>query len=176
MKKLPFPMIAILIGVTAMAGESVSLGKLTEKSLPPEVYSKLSSGKQLTYLWRAPEFKPERGFKVGKVEWQADSLLASVHVALCDRVPTLSTHKGSHYTLELAVTEASEDRGGFWTTFKQKHGYFILEGRVLDPDGSLVGAFVTKEEDQLGGYDNIPTFAPGVERALSGIARELFRR
>ena len=176
MKNILAPVMALLLGATAMAGESVSLGKLTEKTLPPDVYAKLSKGKQLTYLWKAPGFQPGLGFKVGKVEWRAETIVADAHVLLGSQASWIAPLRGNHYTLDLAVTDASADRGGFWTPLWRKHGYFVLEGRVLEPDGSLAAAFITKEEDQFGGVDNGPTFLPGVWRSLNAISSELFKK
>ena len=176
MKNILVPVMALLLGATAVAGESVSLGKLTEKTLPADVYAKLSKGKQLTYLWKAPGFQPELGFKVGKVEWQTEAIVADAQVLLGSQAPWIAPVRGDYYTLDLAVTDASGDHGGFWTSLWQKRGYFVLEGRVLAPDGTLAAAFVTKEEDQFGGVDNGPTFLPGVGRSLRAISTELFKK
>ena len=173
------PLMALVLGATAMttvAGESISISKLTEKTLPAETYGKLSKGKQLTYLWKSPAFKPALGFKLGAITWEAPYQATEVQIVLGDQAPGIVRRKASHYTLELAVTGASEDRGGISNRLWKNHGFFILEGRVLATDGSVVAAFLTKEEDQFGGVNQGPTFLPGVGRALDGIATELFKK
>lgn len=162
---------ALLLALPLLASEKVKVDKLSVRTLPAETYAKLEKAKRLSLIWRDPSFDPSRGFKPGDLEWKAENRVGEVATYLKEQLATFGTTKEGAYILELAITEAQAgDIGYTWN----KTGYFILEGRVKDAEGKIVAAFVTKEEDEFAGMAK--SLKPGVDRALSGISSELFRR
>lgn len=170
MKKTVLLTLVLMFGLVLTASERINPDKLTVKTLPAEVYAKLEKGKRLSRIWKNSESAPSRGFKMGDIEWKAENRVGEVASYLKEQAQTIGSKDG-YYTLELAVTEAAGgDLGYMWN----KTGYFILEGRVKDPEGRVLAVFVTKEEDEFGGMAK--TLKPGVDRAIGGIVSELFKK
>jgi hypothetical protein len=169
MKQILVLALSLMFGIVLNAGERVNPDNLKVKSLPEAIYAKLEKSKRLSRLWQAAEFAPGRGFKVGDIEWKAENRVGEVASYLKEQVQTIGSKNG-FYTLDLVVTEALAGKASMvWNTT----GYFILEGRVTDPEGHVVAAFVTKEEDsQFTGF----TLKPGIDNAISGIVSELFKK
>lgn len=163
-------LVILSVGLVAMASERVNPDSLTVKSLPVEVYAKLEKGKKLSRIWKDASFSAARGYKVPELDWKAENRVGEVSSYLKENLPTMGTKDG-YYSLDLIVTEAVQGTIGY---FGNKTGYFILEGQVKDADGHVVAAFVTKEEDEFGNMAK--TLKPGVDRAISGIVSELFKK
>jgi len=155
--------------VPGRAAEKVKVDNLTVKTLPAETYPLLQKGKKLSLLWKADGFTPSRGFKVGKIEWKAEDRVAEVSTTLKAQIVDIASPTGL-YTLDLAITEAKAGTLGY---VHNTTGFFILEGQVKDVDGKVVAAFITKEESAFAGMNY--TLTVGVDKAISGIASELFK-
>ena len=177
MKKYLKLLLVMLVALLALAtsplsaAEKVKIDKLTVKTLPADVYPLLQKGKNLSLFWKGPEFAPSRKFKAGEIAWKADNRVSEVSTTLKAQIGDLAS-PGGFYTLEMAVTEAQA--GVVRSVGSNTAGFYILEGQVKDPDGKVVGAFVTREESEWAGLGQY-SLKPGVERSLSGIASELFK-
>jgi len=155
--------------MTLTAAEKVKIEKLTVKTLPPETYALLEKGNRLSLVWKGKAFVPSQGFKLGEIAWKADVRQSEVSTNLKPRVLEVAK-PGGFYTLDLAITDAMAGAVGF---ISHTDGTFVLEGRVKDPDGNVVAAFVTKEKEEQAGMAF--SFLPGIDRIVSGINSELFR-
>ncbi len=158
--------LASLACLPLLAAQKVKVDKLAVKTLPAQVYSQLQKGKDLSLIWRGPDFNPSRSFKIGKVDWEAHERIGEAISYLNTQVPLFAPKTPGYYTLDLAVTDAQV--GKTFTVF-WKDGFIVLEGVVKDPDGKVVAAFVNKEKALEYTLDSC------VDKALGGIKDELFK-
>jgi hypothetical protein len=118
------------------------------RTLPPQVYAQMKSGKKIGKIWLSPAWKGAEGFTVGRVVVAAE--VESDYTNVIDYLPyalrRIST-SGSTNILSLTVVEmGSMDRGPYGV-FTATMG---VEGRIDDKDGNLLVAFRTREEGSDG--------------------------
>lgn len=125
-------------------------------------------GRKLSLVFRSAAMDGTKGFKTPSLEWKAEGKDADLESLLRSSVKELGRKDGL-YRLELAVLQVADaPRLSFGKRF------FILEGRVLAPNGAAVGCFLTKEEgekDEKGVF----TFRKAVQRACEAITEEQFK-
>lgn len=168
--KFAFVALACLAAIPALAAEKVKVDKLVVKTLPAQVYGQLQKGKDLSLVWKGPDFEGGRTFKIGGISWKAPERLGEVLPYLKAQLPEVASANG-FYTLDLVVTDAKPSKTS-WLGHTT-HGFYVMEGAVKDQSGKLVAAFVTKEETSAVGFDE--TAKPGLDKTISGIVGELFK-
>ena len=162
--------LASLACLPLLAAEKVKVDKLAVKTLPAQVYGQLQKGKDLSLIWKSPDFKPAQTCKIGEIVWKAPQRIGEVIPYLKAQLPEAQAKVG-YYTLDLTVTDAKPSRSTFWGG--SFHGFCVVEGAVKDPSGKVVAAFVTKEKTEWAGMED--TMKPGLDRMIGGIQSELFK-
>ncbi|MDR3672866.1 MAG: hypothetical protein P4L36_18620 [Holophaga sp.] len=139
MKKLVLgSLLLFAMGLQPVVGAEV-------KTLPPQAYAQMKSGKKIGKIWLSPAWKGAEGFTVGKVmvAGEVESDYANVIDYLPYALRRIST-PGSTNVLSLTVVEMSSMDRGPYGSFSATMG---VEGRIDDKDGNLLVAFRTREED-----------------------------
>jgi hypothetical protein len=138
MKKMILGLALLSAGLWPALAEEV-------RTLSPNLYAQMKSGKHLGKVWISPAWQGGQGFTVGRVDLspEIDSEYANVVEYLPYRLRMIST-PDSPNTLSVTVTEISFiDRGsaGF---FSAAMG---VEGQIVDKEGKVLVAFRTREYD-----------------------------
>jgi hypothetical protein len=138
------------------------------KTLPPAMYEQLKSGKKLDKVWVDPSYDKAKGFKVAPLAYKAELRVGDVMDSLNKVLGTLAT-ADSGFTLKVAVVKVSTKT---FTGFGNIMGAVTVEGQVLDTDGKVVAAFITKEK--AGGFGGgKDDYATACDRIASDIAKDL---
>jgi hypothetical protein len=141
------------------------------RTLPPEVYAQMKDSKLLTKLFVSPDFKPAEGFQLGAVDARVESVFAK---GLIGYMPyafgrVAQPEAPNVLTMTLTQLNTKEKLTATRSVWTSKVG---LEGRVLAPDGKLLVAFVTWEENgEAGG--NLECAKLAADRIAVCLAKEL---
>lgn len=162
--------LASLACLPLLAAEKVKVDTLAVKTLPAQVYSQLQKGKNLSLVWKGPDFEPSKSFKIGSISWKAPVRIGEVLPYLNQQLPSVASPTG-YYILNLVITDAKASYSGI---ISNTYGYYVMEGQVVDPNsGKVVAAFVTREKAEWVGVEL--TLKAGLDRTISGIMNELFK-
>lgn len=162
MKKALMLTLALLFGFSLKAGDD-------PKTLPPAMYEVLKSGKKLDKVFVDPAYGKLAGFKVGDVEYRAEDLKPEVLEGMKKALAMLGKSQ-SPYTLKLTVVKVTN------TTFVglgNVMGKVTVEGQIVDADGKVVVAFVTRESAELGGFGGGTNYQAACNKIASAIAKDL---
>jgi hypothetical protein len=161
MKKMILGLALFSAGLWPALGEEV-------RTLPPDVYAQMKSGKHLGKVWISPAWQGAQGFTVGKIQVVAeiDSPFANVIDYLPYRLRKIST-ADSPNTLSITVVELSSIDRSSVGHFSASMG---VEGRIVGKDGNLLVAFRTREYD-----DSRETVTKNFELVMDKIGWSLSR-
>jgi len=138
------------------------------RTLPPNVYTLMKTGKHLGKVWISPSWKGAEGFAVGKVQLAAevDSDYADVLDYLPYRLRTIST-PDSPNTLNVTVVELTYMDRSTEGHFSAAMG---VEGEIVDKAGNLLVAFRTREYN-----DNRESVTKNYQLVMDTIVWSLFK-
>jgi len=141
------------------------------KTLAPNVYDQLKSGKKLDKVWISPDYVRSKGFKVEpNVDYKAENRSTQVMEMLPKALGSLA-RTDSQFTLKVAVVRVTTRT---FTGFGYISGTLRVEGRIVDADGKVVAAFVTKESGSSGTLGNdTDNYMPACDKIASAIAKDL---
>jgi hypothetical protein len=111
------------------------------RTLPPEMYQAMWSGSGLEKVFVDPAYDRTKGFKLGSVEYRAETKISAVFDALNKSMKML-TRNDSPFTLNLAVTRITP---GYKLIRTRVRGRLTVEGVIVDGKGKILAAFITKE-------------------------------
>ncbi|MDR3671271.1 MAG: hypothetical protein P4L36_10515 [Holophaga sp.] len=112
------------------------------QTLPPEISSRMKTGKKLDLVWFDPHYDTASGFILGRLESLAEGRFAATVNHLPAALSRL-TVPGSTNVLNLTVTDLDVHEsyaGG------RASATLAVEGQVLDQKGGVVFAFMTREQ------------------------------
>ena len=132
-------------------------------TLPAETVQNMKKGKKLDLVWTAPGFDGTKGVRLGLVTNETERSTEDVQ----SYVPSALSRvikPNSPYILHLAVVELRLN-----STPATTRAYVEVEGRILDSDEKLVGAFTAHGEASIGGNasDNVRLATNAIAFALT---------
>lgn len=134
MKKSLVLSLALLFALPVVAGDDV-------KTLPAAMYDTMKSGKKLDKVFVDPSYDKSKGFKLGEVEFRAESLNSTVIDGM-KKSMAMITKREAPYTLHVVVVKVTTKT---FTGFGNLMGKVFIEGRIVDENGKLVAAFLASE-------------------------------
>lgn len=156
MKKTILLTLALMFGLVLKAGDD-------PKTLAPAMYEIMKSGKKLDKVFIDQSYDRKIGFKLGTIEYLADNRKPHVLKEMTEMVGMLVKNQ-SPYTLNLSivkVTNASFIGVGYVM------GRVTVEGKIVDADGKIVAAFLTREAAMADDYQ------VACEKIVNAIAKDL---
>lgn len=175
MKKNRIVALVLCLVTPLMAAEKVKLEGLTNKAQAPAIYEKMEKGKRLSLIYKDSTFDPSMGFKPGAVEYRAEERMSEI-VSYLKTDWTEVGKKDSPYTLDLYVLEATPYKATKFYFGSDSNSSFVIEGLVKDGLGKVVASFVTKEYGTPGGLGAGVSLRPSLDKMVSGITSELFKK
>ena len=161
-KILPTVMTMICLGGhSLMAAED-------PKTLPPEMYQVMESGKSLGKVFVDPAYDKAKGFKLGSVDYRADTKISAVLEGL-NRSMGMLTKSESPFTLNLVITKVTT---GFKLLRKHVRGRLTIEGAIVDAKGKVVAAFTTREPAGKIGAD-VDNYQIACDAIATAISKDL---
>ena len=140
-------------------------------TLPPAVVAQMKPGRRVTRLYLSPGFPAlaAQGIRVGQVGSTVQHpFLETMLTYLPTALNRLAKPEAAN-VLSLTLTELSSRENVLRDQWSTAIG---VEGQVLDPDGKLLAAFITREEAS----DLVGTTRNGrlaIDRIVATLAREL---
>jgi len=133
----------LVIASLVLLGAGFRPGLAAPVRLPPEVVAKLQSGQRIAKLWVSPEFKAAQGFRTGPVDSDVTSPFADITKDFPAAFGRLAQPESPN-VLALTLVELTVKE-------RPQNNYLAatvgIEGRVTGPDGNLILAFATREEN-----------------------------
>lgn len=161
-KNIALALIVVIIGPTILqAGEDV-------KTLPPATYQQMKHGKKLDKIWLGTDYDKTKGFKIGAVEYKAENRNGTVLEYMPKALATLAK-TDSPFTLQVAIIKVTTKT---FTGFGNKMGKVTLEGKIVDPTGKVVAAFVAAGSAGSWGSGS-DDYQAACDQIASGIAVDL---
>jgi hypothetical protein len=137
------------------------------RTLPPAVYEKMTKGKVLSQVWIAPAFDRTKGFSADLVRSATPNRMAADAVLRVTEALGRLASPDAPNALSVAVVDMSvrERSGGSSVGL-------ALEGQIQAADGSLLAAFVARQEL---GEPGTPegTIKDLADRMVASLAKEL---
>lgn len=140
-------------------------------SIPAETAALMKRGKKLNLVWTSPDFTGADGFRLGNIS-SISSVSEDSAKVVVDYFPTALRKlikANSPYALHLTVVDTrlrSSNQGA-------SRAYVEVEGRLLDPTGKLVGAFVAHGDKTAGGSEG-DNARLAINEIVFDMAKELF--
>lgn len=162
MKKTMLLTLALMFSLVLKASDD-------PKTLPPAMYETMKSGKKLDKVFVDPAYGKQAGFKLGDVEYRAENMKPEVLDGIKKSLAMIVKSQ-SPFTLKLTVIKVSN------TTFVglgNVMGKVTVEGQIVDADGKVVVAFVTRESAELGGFGGGTNYQAACNKIVTAIAKDL---
>jgi hypothetical protein len=172
-------MLGVLMGglavATATAADKIDLRSLDQKTLPADVYTKLTEGKRASLLWHDPGFAVNSPYVVDKIEWLATERNGTILDQLTKQAQSLGAKESAHYRIELRVT--SYTPAAIKAFSKNVQPRVIVEAVVFDKSGAVVAAMVTAEKGDLGKHPkaDADTYNGMVDKVITALDSELMK-
>jgi len=161
---------SLVFFATLMASPLVAADEI--KTLPPAMYESMKSGKKLDKVFVGPEYSRTQGFSLGDLEYKAEERSVDLKEYIPRSIGDLAKPKATN-KLHLTVVEYKICKPGFFANVGAD-GYVVLEGRIVNADGTLVAAFRAKGKyNDLGRSGRGHSFRDAVDQIASAIAKDL---
>ena len=131
-KNIALAFILVIIGPAILKADEDA------KTLPPGTYQQMKHGKKLDKIWLRTDYDKTKGFKIGTVDYKAENRNGTVMDYMPKALATLAK-TDSPFTLQVAIIKVTTKT---FTGFGNKMGKVTLEGKIVDPTGKVVAAFV----------------------------------
>ena len=138
------------------------------KTLPPEMYETMKGGGKLDKAFVDPSYDKTKGFKLGSVDYKAETMNSAAFDALNKSMRMLAK-SDSPFTLHVAITKVTTGHKLIKTRVR---GRLTIEGRIVDANGKIIVAFTTREAAGELGAD-ADNFQSATDKIATAISKDL---
>lgn len=162
MKRTLMLVAVLMFGLSLRAGDD-------PRTLPPAMYEAMKSGKKLDKVFVDPAYGKLAGFKVGDIEYRAENLKPEVLEGMKKALGMLGKEQAP-YTLKVTIVKVTNST---FIGLGNVMGKVTVEGQIVDSEGKVVVAFVTRETAELGGFGGGTNYQAACNKIASAIAKDL---
>ena len=159
---------ALLIALGCILTSNQAFASDDPKTLPAPCYDQMKSGKKLDKVVILPGFDKAKGFKLGSVDYRAETMNSTVLEAL-KKSAAMAVRSESTYTLNLAIVKVTTKT---FTGFGNVMGKVTVEGKITDANGDMVAAFKTAERAGSAGM-GADDYQVACDKIVSAITKDL---